>query len=293
MKFGSVEDPEHIDFTLPQDHSDTVAVLAQGAGVLQEVFVGCAKWSRKDLKGFYPRGTKDELAYYASQFNAIELNATFYNSYQPERIAVWRDKAPDGFRFFPKVHRYISHIKRLKDVELSLEKYLHSILAFEDKLGMSFLQLHNNFAPKNMDRLATFLDYWPLDMPLAIELRHADWFDDESVAANLYGLLETHQVANIIVDTAGRRDLMHMRLTTPVAFVRFVGANHPSDYDRLSDWIIRIKEWKAQGLEKLYFFIHQNMETASPLLGRQFIKELNETFNVKLNVPVQQVIKNT
>lgn len=291
MKFGSVENPELIDFIIPKDHPGTVSALAKGKGGLKEVFVGCAKWNKSDLKGFYPRGTKDELAYYSQQFNSIELNATFYNRYSSDHVTDWRGKTPDDFKFFPKVHRYISHIKRLNNVEMSIEEFCQTIRSFEDKLGMAFLQVHNNFAPKNIDRLITALEFWPKDIPLAVEFRHTDWFNDEAVAEDLYALLETHGAANIIVDTAGRRDIMHMRLTTPVAFVRYVGANHASDYDRLNDWIERIKVWKDQGLEKLYFFIHQNLEKESPLLSYQFIETFNKTFDFDLRLPVKQQLK--
>jgi len=89
----------------------------------------------------------------------------------------------------------------------------------------------------------------------------------------------------VLVDTAGRRDMMHMRLTTPHAFVRYVGANHPTDYPRLDDWLVRIKAWKEQGLEKLYFFIHQNIELESPLLSAYFIKKMNEQLGTNLIVP--------
>ncbi len=292
MKFGSVEHPELVDFTLPPDHPYTCNLLSRSSGKgLQGVYVGCAKWNRSDLKGFYPRGTKDDLAYYARQFNAIEFNATFYNSYQPDRIALWRDKTPEGFMFFPKVHRYISHVKWLIDVERSLDEFTHSIRFFEEKMGMAFLQLHNNFAPKNMDRLQRVLEIWPVDIPLAVELRHTDWFNDEVVAEELYSLLETYRATHIIVDTAGRRDLMHMRLTAPTAFVRFVGANHASDHDRLDAWVARIKTWEQQGLEHLYFFIHQHMEKESPLLIYQFIESFNRVFDRQLKGPGQQVLE--
>lgn len=291
MKFGSVDNPEEIDFTIPADHPGTASILSKGKGGLQEVFVGCAKWNKQDLKGFYPRGTKDELGYYAQQFNSIELNATFYNSYRADQIEVWRDKTPEDFKFFPKVHQYISHVKRLNSVEMPIEDYCNNIRAFGDKLGMVFLQVHNNFAPKNAERLQTVLEFWPKDIPLAVELRHTEWFNNDEVAEDLYALLETHNAANIIVDTAGRRDLMHMRLTSPVAFIRYVGANHASDYDRLHDWIERIKIWKDQGLEKLYFFVHQNMEKESPLLSYKFIEEFNKAFDFDLRLPVQQTLK--
>ena len=68
-----------------------------------DVFVGCAKWNKTDLKGFYPKGTKDELAYYAQQFNSIELNATFYSSPSKDQVKIWKDKTPENFKFFPKI----------------------------------------------------------------------------------------------------------------------------------------------------------------------------------------------
>ena len=104
MKFGSVENPENIDFTLPEDHPDTAGVLRlhDFKGPVH-AFVGCAKWNRQELKNFSPRGTKDELAYYATQFNSIELNATFYRIPDQHQLLTWKEKTPDGFKFFPKI----------------------------------------------------------------------------------------------------------------------------------------------------------------------------------------------
>jgi len=287
MKFGSTETPELIDFTLPEDHRDTASILKKGKGLMQ-VYVGCAKWNRQDLKKFYPRGTKDELAYYSTQFNSIELNATFYGNFSEEQIEKWRDKVPDDFKFFPKVHQRISHLKRLNEVEEFVEYYTAGIRAFKEKMGMVFLQLHDNFKPKNMDRLEKFCAFWPTDIPISIELRNTEWFNDEEIANQVYQLFEQHKITNIITDTAGRRDLLHMRLTTPTAFVRYVGANHESDWTRMDDWLERIKLWADAGLENLYFFVHQNLEKESPLLAASFIEKLNEQFNLTMTVPVRQ-----
>lgn len=273
MKFGSVTNPELIDFTLPPDHSASKGVLKKGTKPM-ETYVGCAKWNKGDLKGFYPKGTKDELEYYASQFNSIELNATFYNNYPPEQIKKWCVKTPEGFRFFPKITNYVSHIKRLNDVTAPVLEFVESARAFEDRLGMVFLQVHDNFKPSNMDRLNNFVMNWSADIPLAIELRNTEWFQNQEVADEVYQLFEENNVTNILTDTAGRRDLLHMRFTTPVAFIRYVGANHASDYPRLDDWLDRIAIWKGQGLEKLYFFIHQNIEKESPLLPNILSKSL-------------------
>jgi uncharacterized protein YecE (DUF72 family) len=87
------------------------------------------------------------------------------------------------------------------------------------------------------------------------------------------------------VDTAGRRDMMHMRLTSPTAFVRYVGCNHESDYSRLDGWVDRVADWKKKGLKELYFFVHQWAEEESPLLSAHFIEKLNKKVGTKLKVP--------
>lgn len=285
MKFGSVENPEAIDFTLPEDHPDTLKVLNQKGGGELEAYVGCAKWNKSDLKGFYPRGIKDELTYYSRQFNSIELNATHYRMYGPDQAQAWIEKTPGDFKFFPKINNSISHYKRLKSIEAPLEEYLHGMRGFGDQLEMIFLQLRDDFKPKDFDRVQHFVEIWPDDIPLAIELRHTDWFNDVTVADQVYRLFEKHNVANVITDTAGRRDLLHMRLTSPVAFIRYVGANHESDYTRLDDWVERLKFWKDQGMEKLYFFVHQNMEKESPMLSAHFIKKINQELDTDLGIP--------
>ncbi|MEQ8245855.1 DUF72 domain-containing protein [Fulvivirga sp.] len=286
MKFGSVDNPGDIDFTLPPDHPATKKVLSKSRKALQRINVGCAKWNKTDLKGFYPRGTKDELEYYSRQFNSIELNATFYNLYSEEQVAKWAGKTPDNFRFFPKLPQYVSHMKRLKDYQDYLNDYLVGINAFGDKLGMLFLQMHDNFGPKeeNVKRLKDFILDFPNDLRLAVELRHKDWFMGD-IFDEVCQFFEDHNICNILVDTAGRRDIMHMRMTTPSAFVRYVGANHQSDYDRLDEWVGRIKTWKDQGLEVLDFFIHQNLEKESPLLATHFIKKLNSELGTNLEIP--------
>ena len=286
MKFGSVEHPELIDFTLPKDHKDTKRVLnLVKDDNVPEIYIGCAKWNKADLKGFYPRGTKDELIYYSSQFNSIELNATFYRIFSAEQFSTWYDKTPANFKFFPKLNQEISHWKRLNEVEEVVKNYLYNASNLKEKLGTVFLQMHNNFAPKDFDKVVAFIEKWPKSIPLAVEFRHTDWYNDASVSKELYQLLETNNISNVIVDTAGRRDLMHMRLTNATAFVRYVGANHSSDYNRLDDWIERIKLWTEQGIKEIDFFIHQNIEKESPLLSAYFIKQLNSQLGYNLKIP--------
>lgn len=286
MKFGQVDDPGGVDFTIPPDHPETSRVLKKGNAGELLVYVGCAKWNSKDLKGFYPKGVKDELAYYASQFNCIELNATFYKRYWEKQYTAWREGVPEGFKYFVKFNQSITHFSRLKDVEDKVDEFMANVVFLKEKLGMLFLQMHNNFGAKDFDRVVRFVENWKqYDTPLAMEFRKEEWHGDPAVSGRLYDLLETNGITNILVDTAGRRDLMHMRLTTPTAFIRWVGANHESDRPRLDEWVERIAEWKQLGLERLFFFVHQNVELESPLLSAYFIGRLNERIGTELPVP--------
>ena len=290
MKFGKVEQPELVDFSFPKTHKDTERVLSSlDKNEELSVFVGCAKWNKADLKGFYPRGTKDELVYYSSQFNSIELNATFYRQFPPEQFEKWKNKTPEGFKFFPKLTQDISHWKRLQGVADLVNYYLDAATRLEEKLGTIFLQLHANFGPKNFDRLQNFVEGWPAEIPLTVECRHTDWFTDKLIASEFYELLEKNGVSNTIVDTAGRRDMMHMRLTNNEAFIRYVGANHSSDYGRLDDWVLRLSEWVDLGLRNIHFFVHQNLEVESPLLAAYFINKLNATLGTNLKIPNEEL----
>lgn len=286
MKFGKVDDPSVIDFSLPEDAPETKLLLENNlVNKPLQVYIGCAKWNRTDLKGFYPRGTKDELKYYSTQFNSIELNATFYRIFPATTFQSWYEKTPNNFRFFPKMFQGVTHWKRLNDFEAYLNEYILNASNLKEKMGMPFIQMHNNFSPKWIDRLPPFFEAVPKDLKVAVEFRHTDWFNDPVVADELYSILEKYQVTNLIVDTAGRRDLLHMRLTTPTAFIRYNGANHDSDYNRLDDWVVRLAKWVDQGLQNIYFFVHQNVEKASPLLSAHFIEQLNKQLGTDVQIP--------
>jgi uncharacterized protein YecE (DUF72 family) len=287
MKFGRVDHPENIDFTLPKDHQSTEYILRKSDHEKSlNVYVGCAKWNKKELRNFYPRGTKDELAYYSTQFNSIELNATFYRIPSQDQVISWKEKTPEGFKFFPKVNQLISHVRRLNEVEQLVVEYCDNISHFEEKLGMIFLQLHSNFGIKNQERMIHFVENFPGYIPLAVEIRNAQWCGDAKLASEIFELFEKFNVTNVLVDTAGRRDLLHMRLTTPATFIRYVGANDPvKDRERLDGWIERLRVWVDQGLREIYFFVHQNIELESPFLAAYFIEKLNNEFGLALRIP--------
>ena len=285
MNFGKLEDISGIDFSLPQDHPFTSKNLKKKKTKEISVYVGAARWSRSELKGLYPRGTKDELSYYATQFNSIELNATFYSMPSAEQIHIWRSKTPSDFKFFPKITSSISHYRRLINVVDKVTDFAMAVMNFEEQLGMIFMQLHDNFKPKDYDRLEKFVKDWPQELPLAIELRNEEWFSNKSVNAKVFQLFEENNITAILVDTPGRRDVLHMHLTTSTAFIRYVSANDEVDIQRLDSWVERATQWKQQGLENLYFFVHQKVDKETPMLSAYLIESINKKWNTNYNVP--------
>lgn len=286
MQFGQVENIQNIDFKLPEIPLETLEFLKRNSiDTPLEVRVGCAQWNKQELKGFYPRGTKDELTYYSTQFNAIELNSTFYNSPSAQQVETWKNKAAAGFKFFPKIPKSISHNHRLLNTNEIMKEFIDSTVLFDEKLGMSFLQMIESFHPKDIGRLETFLKSVPAYYPLAVEVRNTEWFK-APLSTAYFELLRATNKTNIIVDTAGRRDMVNLTLTSPYAFVRFVATNDLTcDYERLENWIEVINKWKEYGLQKLFFFVHQNMQLNTPMLATFLIERLNNTVSSSLRIP--------
>jgi uncharacterized protein YecE (DUF72 family) len=294
MEFGKVTDDElkHIDFTLPPDPSVNKEVLKKGKGKTK-FYVGCAKWGRKDWVGkLYPVGTKEKdfLEYYANIFNCIEFNATFYKSPSPDQVRKWKEKVPKGFKFCPKFTQSITHLKRLKNVQVEMDAFLEAITEFKDNMGPIFLLPNPQMSPKHAENIENFIEQYPKDMELFLELRHPDWYNTgEGYDPELFKFLKKHKRGTIITDAAGRRDCVHMHLSTPEAFIRFVGNSlHQTDYTRIDDWVQRIKLWMKEGLETCYFFMHQHEELHSPELIKYFIEQLNKHCGTKIDPPKMQ-----
>lgn len=229
---------------------------------------------------------------YVKHFDCIELNATFYNVYGPDTISKWKAKAdsnPD-FKFCPKFSQSISHIRRLKNAEDITTSYYEGVMAFGDKLGPMFLQLSDNYTPKSFPELKAYLEQLPKDVPVFVELRHKEWFAVPENSEKVFKLLHDLNIGAVITDATGRRDVVHMNLPTPHAFIRFVGnglvdGNFDSDKARLDEWVTRIKQWQQQGLRSVWFFMHQHDERYSPILADYVTDKLNKALDTQLLRP--------
>ena len=295
MDFGRVLPSEipGIDFTLPPDGQQTQKTLNGLAKATKpEFYVGASKWGRKEWLGvLYPVKTKESqfLREYAKRFNSIELNAVFYSVPSPDLITRFRQKVEEAgnenFLFFPKFSRTMTHIKRLKDAEHATELFLEAIRRFGSMLGPSFVQIGDNFGPRNFDTLEKYLKALPKDLRFFCEVRQEDWLSNSIARRQYFNMLAENHIGAVITDTAGRRDVLHMELSTPEVFIRFValGGDHlQTDYARIEDWIARIKTWVDQGLQKAYFMINPIDERNTPELCWYAIERFNKELNANL-----------
>jgi uncharacterized protein YecE (DUF72 family) len=195
MEFGKVDiDLNNIDFTLPPDPEGTTRLLQKQnpAAAKPEIFVGCAKWGRKDWVGkVYPPGTKeaDFLSVYAKHFNCIELNATFYRIPTVSQTAGWAAKVGKDFKFSPKFTDKISHLKRLKDVQALTDQFLEGISGFKENLGPVFLMPHPGMGLKTLETTEAFIQSLPKDIDLFVELRNPQWFSEKDAFEKVFSML--------------------------------------------------------------------------------------------------------
>jgi uncharacterized protein YecE (DUF72 family) len=201
------------------------------------VRIGCSGWNYASWKEpFYGgRPAREWLALYTRHFDTVELNNTFYRLPRKESVAVWERTAPEGFCFAVKVSRYITHIKRLRDLGAPVARFRACIEPLR-KLGPFLWQLPPNFQ-RDDDRLRAALASLPPGERHAFEFRHESWF-----AADVYALLREHGAALVLT---GEREVF----TAPWTYVRFHRGvrGHRGNYSEseLQEWAERIRSWSC------------------------------------------------
>jgi uncharacterized protein YecE (DUF72 family) len=261
-----------------------------------QLFVGCPVWAFKGwIGGFYPEGTKpsDYLREYSRRLTTIEGNTTFYAVPGAKTIEHWVSETPASFRFCPKLPKGISHEGTLAPRIESAGEFIRAMRALGDRLGPMFLQLPPRYSPRFIDDLRLFLDAWPRDCRLAVEVRHLDWFD-APYAAELNDLLAAHGMARVVIDTRPIRNLDSDRAlagtvyqtllearkqkpnvpvipdrTTGFIFVRYIG--HPQmsiNAALLAEWSGYIAAQLRDGADA-YVFCHSPDSLVAPILCRE------------------------
>ncbi len=245
--------------------------------------VGISGWTYAGWRGdFYPTGLvhRLELAYAAERLGSIEVNGSFYSLQRPSSYRSWREQTPDDFVFSVKGGRYITHLKRLVDVETPLANFFASgVLALGPKLGPILWQLPANLA-FDAERLAAFFALLPRSTAAAAELarhhddkvaedralttaeddrplRHALEFRSETFCTpEAFAVLREHDVACVVADTA-RRFPRTEQDTSDFRYVRLHGDEelYASGYsaEALDRWAEKCRAWAAEGDVFVYF----------------------------------------
>lgn len=288
MKFGKLDSIDGVDLSLPKDHLVTQNSLKKGSGDLK-IYQGGTMWNIPEWLGkIYPDKTRklDFIKAYGKQFSTIELNATHYKIPTAEVLLRWKNEMPDDFVFCPKFPQTITHYRRFNNCEGITDEFLEVILLFEKALGPSFIQLPPHYSNNKTHDLIRYMESLPRDMKFALEFRHESWFDGSNVSEEAWAAMSELGIGSVITDTAGRRDAVHMRLTTPDCIVRFGGNElDQTDEQRLQEWVQRIAKWKKQGLETFHLWMHQPGSLLTPETCRLFGKLVKTELGMNIKVP--------
>ncbi|AMO61206.1 Protein of uncharacterised function DUF72 [Mycolicibacterium phlei] len=217
--------------------------------------IGTSGWSYDHWTDvLYPAGTPvaKRLAVYVTEFDTVELNASFYRWPKDATFAGWRTRLPDGVTMSVKAHRGLTHYRRLRDPQPWVERFDRCWTQLGERAEALLVQLHPELE-RDDARLAHFLELMPDRIPVAMELRHPSW-DDPAV----YALLERHGAAYVVMSGAGLRCVP--RATAPLVYLRMHGPDQDSLYAgsypdaELRRWADRIRAWDAEGRRVLVYF---------------------------------------
>jgi uncharacterized protein YecE (DUF72 family) len=222
---------------------------------VSECRIGCSGWNYKHWRNgvFYPPRLPSRrwLEFYAEHFDTVEVNATFYRLPRPSAVANWVSQSPPGFLLTIKMSRYVTHVKRLRELAPSLRLFYSTIapLVGTPKFGPVLWQFPRSFR-RNDERLQDALEQLPAGRH-AFEFRHASWFVPET-----YEALRRHGAALVIGDHPERPFQTH-ELTADWTFARFHygsrgrGGNYSER--ELDEWAGRIRSWRESADVYAYF----------------------------------------
>jgi uncharacterized protein YecE (DUF72 family) len=231
--------------------------------------IGCSGWNYATWRNsFYPPGVPASrwLEHYARRFDTVEVNSTFYRLARRDAVARWVRQTPEDFCFAVKASRYLTHIRRLRDMGQGVERLYEPLqpLAAAGKLGPVLWQLPATFH-RDDARLADALARLPPGRH-TFEFRHASWFSPEVLA-----ILREHEVALTIGDRPEVAGFQTHDITSDFTFVRFHhghrGRRGNYSDSELEEWAQRIVDWAHGGLD-VYAYFNNDWEVFAPRNAR-------------------------
>jgi uncharacterized protein YecE (DUF72 family) len=234
--------------------------------------VGTSGWSYKHWAGgvFYPADVKSAkwLEYYLTQFDCTELNASFYRLPEAKTVDGWRERVPADFKFCPKLSRWITQLKKLKDPAEPLKTFFDRFEPLRERLGPVLVQLPPNFGydAARTEFFYTLLREHYAAYRFALEARHESWFSPASL-----DLMRQYRIALVIADS-GTRFPHNETITADWTYLRFHGPDglYASNYapEQLAGYADKIKAWLEQGLQ-VWAFFNNDAQGYAPKNARQ------------------------
>lgn len=226
-----------------------------------KLYIGTSGWIYPHWDGiFYPKNLKpkDKLKYFSRYFKTVEINYSFYCLPQASTYQNWYDQTPDGFVFAVKASRFITHIKRLKNVKDAWKQFLENALNLKEKLGPILFQFPPSFKTnqENLKKLDEFFKFICLKckvkhLRFGFEFRHKTWCDKK-----IYNLLKKYNVAWVIADSSSYPKAEV--ITADFVYVRMHGSKvlFSSKYTKkeLSSLTEKIKKWLQQKRNVFVYF---------------------------------------
>jgi uncharacterized protein YecE (DUF72 family) len=240
------------------------------------VHIGCSGWNYRDWRErVYPKGVPARrwLAHYATLFDTVEVNSTFYRLAKPAAVANWLAETPPGFVFSVKASRYLTHVKRLADIEQGIQRFYDAIepLVESPKLGPVLWQFPANFH-RDEDRLADALAILPPGRH-CFEFRHESWF-----TADVLEILRAYGAALAYGDHP-ERPFVPLELTADWTFLRFHygrrGRRGNYSETELAEWADRLRDLRSQA--EVYAYFNNDWEGFAVRNGRRLRALLGDT----------------
>ncbi len=216
-------------------------------------FIGTSGFSYRHWKGvFYPEelSQKKWLEFYTKSFNTLELNSTFYHLPKESTVKNWVKRTPNDFVFSVKASRFITHMKKLKDAQESIQLFMQRASLFMDKLGVILFQLPPSMK-KDAALLKDFLLLLDKDKRYAFEFRHKSWISDD-----IYSILKEYNVAFCISDTP---EYPYAEvITANFSYIRLHGHTvlYASNYteEQLRRYAYLVNQWNKNGIFAYIYF---------------------------------------
>lgn len=241
--------------------------------MVPRAYIGTSGYSYKSWdKTFYgDTPKKRQLEYYSTQFPTVEINATFYRLPSEAMVRGWNERVGEDFIYAVKGSRFITHMKKLANLDGALDKYFDRIEPMQEKVCSILWQLPG-ILKRDDKRLDDFLAQLPTEYRHAVEFRHPSWYEDK-----VFSILKKYKAAHVALSSGGMP--MNLSVTTDFVYIRFhgLGGGAAHDYTReeLQPWAEFIQE-QASKRKAVYAYFNNDINVRAPENAKMLMEMIGE-----------------